>query len=103
MKTADLFLQTLASIDEKELRNRLLLIDVREIAIACLHLNLSERIKVARLLPKPKSERLRSELAFLEKLDVRYALYAKIAEKVVGHLRGQGDVRHASWLRPKAL
>lgn len=101
VRSADKLLLAIRSMEEKKVREALLPIAVREIAIALMHSGASTRLEICRLLPPPKAERLKSEVRFLSKLDVSYSQFAAITDKVVGLLHGEGDLTHRSYIRPK--
>ncbi len=100
MKTSEKLTLALSQIEPLVLRERLMLIAVREIAISLHHSNVKTKHSVAALLPPVKADRLWSELEFLKRLDISFALYSKVTEKFIGLLNGVGDVTHHSYLRP---
>jgi len=100
-RSADKLIVALRALGEPRAKEALLPISVREIAIALMHSEAAVRLEVCGLLPPPKAELLKSEVRFLAKLDVSYAQFAAIVDKVVGLLHGVGDLSHRSYIRPK--
>jgi hypothetical protein len=85
-----------------DVHNRLMVIPDRELALATLYMDEYQRRTLLGHLGPSKRRRVEEEIAFQERLEIRYDHYRKALEGVLGALSNRESTRLGpSYLRPK--
>jgi flagellar motor switch protein FliG len=83
-----------------ELQNRLMRLSDRDIALALLNLEESEREYVLSYLGNRKKERVREELSYIRVKRIRYDQYKRAMQRVLETFRRGGGSDRRGYVRP---
>jgi len=101
MKIHERILATLYLKSKIDIQNIFLKVSIREIAVITMYMNLVEKEKIYKYLPKEKLLKVREESFFIKNLNINYITYEEICKKILSYLNNNNNFSHKSYIRPK--